>query len=475
MHQKVAGESGSITFAVLTATLGGLLFGYDTAVISGAIEAIDVNFIDPRGLSPNAGDSLAGFTVASALIGTVIGAAFAGALATRFGRRRSLILAAVLFFLSAVGSAWPEIGFGAPGSMGPDALTLFNIYRILGGIGVGLASMISPMYIAEIAPPERRGQLVTWQQLAIIGGMLVVYFVNWGIARQGDEQWVLTTGWRLMFASECIPAVLFFAMLFLIPESPRWLVQKGDEEGAVTVLHSLGLRRPGLLEEIRQSLVVPRRPLFSYGAILIAIGLLLSVFQQFVGINVVLYYAPFIFKSMGSSTDTALLQTVAVGAVNLGFTVIAMLTVDRWGRKPLMIAGAVVMALSMGTLGTLFYVDSLGLGALLAMLVYIAGFALSWGPVVWVLLAEIFPNPVKGQAMALAVTAQWISNFLVSWSFKILDGDPTLVAMFNHGFAYWLYGAMSVLAAIFVWKMLPETKGRTLEEMGLLWKAEERR
>ncbi|MGV2497213.1 D-xylose transporter XylE [Pelagerythrobacter aerophilus] len=474
MHQKVAEKSGSITFAVLTATLGGLLFGYDTAVISGAIEAIDVNFIDPRGLAPNVRDSLSGFTVASALIGTVIGAAMAGMLATRFGRRRSLILAAALFFASALGSAWPEIGFGAPGSMGPDALTLFNVYRILGGIGVGLASMISPMYIAEIAPSERRGQLVTWQQLAIIGGMLVVYFVNWGIARQGDEQWVLSTGWRLMFASECIPAVLFFGMLFFIPESPRWLVQKGDEEGAVRVLHSLGLRRPGLLDEIRQSLVIPRRPLFSYGAALIVVGLLLSVFQQFVGINVVLYYAPFIFKSMGSSTDTALLQTIAVGAINLGFTVLAMLTVDRWGRKPLMITGAVVMALSMGTLGTLFYVDSLGLGALLAMLVYIAGFALSWGPVVWVLLAEIFPNPVKGQAMALAVTAQWISNFLVSWSFKVLDGDPTLVAMFNHGFAYWLYGAMSVLAALFVWKMLPETKGRTLEEMGLLWKAEER-
>src|SRR5690606_35602882 len=199
MHQKVAGKSGSITFAVLTATLGGLLFGYDTAVISGAIEAIDVNFIDPRGLSPNARDSLSGFTVASALIGTIIGAALAGMLATRFGRRRSLILAAVLFYLSAVGSAWPEFGFDAPGSMGADALTLFNVYRILGGIGVGLASMISPMYIAEIAPPERRGQLVTWQQLAIIGGMLVVYFVNWGLARQGDEQWVLTTGWRLMF------------------------------------------------------------------------------------------------------------------------------------------------------------------------------------------------------------------------------------------------------------------------------------
>lgn len=468
-HSTASGSR--LVLPVATATLGGLLFGYDTAVISGAIGAIDANFIDPRGLGSTARDSLSGFTVASALIGTIIGAASAGMLATRFGRRRTLILAAILFFVSALGSAFPELGLGAIGGMGTDALTPFNIYRILGGIGVGIASMISPMYIAEVAPPESRGRLVTWQQIAIIGGMLVVYFVNWGIALQGDDIWVLETGWRLMFASECIPALLFFGLLFLIPESPRWLVQRGDEAAAESVLDRLGLHRPGVLEEIRASLVVPKEPLFRYGVPLIVVGVLLSVFQQFVGINVVLYYAPHIFRTMGGSTDTALLQTVIVGAVNLGFTVVAMLSVDRWGRKPLMITGALVMAAAMALLGTLFYVGAMGVGALLAMLLYIAGFALSWGPVVWVLLAEIFPNPVKGQAMAVAVTAQWVSNFIVSWSFKILDGDPWLVATFNHGFAYWIYSAMALLAALFVWRMLPETKGRTLEEMASLWRA----
>ena len=470
MEAQTATQRPAIGFAVLTATLGGLLFGYDTAVISGAISAIDANFIAPRGLPANAADALSGFAISSALIGTVIGAAIAGALATQFGRRPSLLIAAVLFFLSALGAAVPEIGLGPIGGMGVHALTPFAIYRILGGVGVGIASMISPLYIAEIAPAAQRGRLVAWQQIAIIGGMLIIYFVNWAIARQGDEAWLISTGWRFMFASGAIPAAAFFGLLFLVPESPRWLVQHGDAAEATAVLDRLGINRPGLIEEIRESLIEPRQPLLTYGVPLIIVGVLLSVFQQFVGINAVLYYAPEIFKNVGANTDTAMLQTIIVGAANFTFTLIAMMTVDRWGRKPLMIAGALVMAASMLALGAFFYWRQTGIGALIAMSAYIAGFALSWGPVVWILLAEIFPNSIKGQAMAIAVTAQWISNFAVSTSFKVLNGDPWLTAHFNHGFAYWLYGIMSLLAALFVWRMLPETKGRKLEEMGLLWK-----
>jgi SP family xylose:H+ symportor-like MFS transporter len=212
--------------------------------------------------------------------------------------------------------------------------------------------------------------------------------------------------------------------------------------------------------------------LFSYGALLIFIGITVSVFQQFVGINVVLYYATDIFKGMGMSTNASLMQTIIVGAVNLVFTVVAVLSVDRFGRKPLQIIGALVMAVSMITLGADFWLGGKGMIALVSMLVYTAGFAVSWGPVTWVLLSEIFPNQIRGKAMAVAVAAQWIANYLVSWSFPILDENPYLVAHFKHGFAYWIYGVMSILAALFMWRFVPETKGRSLEQMEKLWYAD---
>ena len=461
----------NVTVVTLVATLGGLLFGYDTAVISGAVGAIDANFVDPWQLSPTARDSLSGFAISSALVGTIIGAAMAGWASTRFGRRASMQLAAILFFVSALGSALPELGFAPVGQMGPEAVWPFIFYRIVGGIGVGLASMLAPMYIAEIAPSRIRGRLVSYNQMAIIFGMLVVYFVNWGIALQGDDAWVIETGWRWMFASECIPAALFFVLLLTVPESPRWLVLKDRDEAALSVLGRFNApdRARQVLDEIKVSLAAKSEPLFKYGGVLIAVGILLSVFQQFVGINVVLYYAPFIFQNMGATTDAALLQTVLVGVANLGFTLVAILTVDRLGRRPLMITGALVMAAAMFTLGSLFNANALGLPALIAMLVYIAGFAMSWGPVTWVLLSEIFPNPIKGKAMAIAVVAQWVANLAVSWSFKVIDGNSWLVAQFNHGFAYWVYGVMGVLAALFVLRAVPETKGRHLEDMHHLW------
>ena len=461
----------NVTVVTLVATLGGLLFGYDTAVISGAVGAIDANFVDPWQLSPTARDSLSGFAISSALVGTIIGAAMAGWASTRFGRRASMQLAAVLFFVSALGSALPELGFAPVGQMGPEAVWPFIFYRIVGGIGVGLASMLAPMYIAEIAPSRIRGRLVSYNQMAIIFGMLVVYFVNWGIALQGDDAWVIETGWCWMFASECIPAALFFVLLLTVPESPRWLVLKDRDEAALSVLGRFNApdRARQVLDEIKVSLAAKSEPLFKYGGVLIAVGILLSVFQQFVGINVVLYYAPFIFQNMGATTDAALLQTVLVGVANLGFTLVAILTVDRLGRRPLMITGALVMAAAMFTLGSLFNANALGLPALIAMLVYIAGFAMSWGPVTWVLLSEIFPNPIKGKAMAIAVVAQWVANLAVSWSFKVIDGNSWLVAQFNHGFAYWIYGVMGVLAALFVLRAVPETKGRHLEDMHHLW------
>lgn len=502
----------------LVATLGGLLFGYDTAVISGTVESLRTFFIEPYGLPLDQANALEGFVVSSALIGCILGASFAGWISQRYGRKPTLMLAAILFLLSAVGSAWPELGLGLPGSGNHTYMYLFVVYRILGGVGVGLASMVSPMYIAEVAPAERRGNLVSWNQFAIIFGMLVVYFVNYSIALQGDAGWLHTVGWRWMFASETIPAVLFLVFLTMVPETPRYLVMRGRTEKAAHILTRLvgeeaagrevaairesfhekeASMRPyyrfmgawvviflllygalewgkhtsaleiALIGSFFLSLLFPIR---SYGALIILVGVLLSGFQQFVGINVVLYYAPEIFKTMGAATDAALLQQIVVGAVNLSFTVLAIFTVDRFGRRPLMMIGALVMAVSMLLLGTTFYTHSVGVGSLICMLVYTAGFAMSWGPVCWVLLSEIFPNSIRSTVMSIAVAGQWIANFLVSWTFPMLDKNQYLTETFNHGMAYWLYGLMGILAALFIWKFVPETKGKTLEQMEKYWK-----
>jgi MFS transporter, SP family, xylose:H+ symportor len=453
------------------ATLGGLLFGYDTAVISGAVTSIDAYFINPLGLPETARNSLSGWTIGSALIGCMIGALIAGWISTAMGRKGGLILSGLLFLLGSLGSAWPELGFGVIGQMGPKALNQFVFYRVLGGIGVGVASMLSPLYIAEISPSAIRGRLVSFNQLAIVGGILLVYCVNWFVGNQGDDEWVKSTGWRYMLASEAIPAGLLLGLLMFVPDTPRWLVLRGRSDEALVGLRRIMGERDAreILSDIQKSLSEKSGALLSFGWPVVIVGVLISVFQQFVGINAVLYYAPLMFSNMGASANTALLQTLIVGGANVIFTVVAIVTVDKWGRKPLLVTGAIIMAVAMIALGCLFNAHAVGLAALVAVVVYIAGFALSWGPVAWVMLAEMFPNSIKGKALGLAVAAQWIANWLVSTSFKVIDGNSALNAMFNHGFAYWIYGGMSVLAALFVIRYVPETKGRSLEAIQELW------
>jgi SP family xylose:H+ symportor-like MFS transporter len=459
----------------LVATLGGFLFGYDTAVISGTVSSLDKFFVLPFGLDETESNARLGFLVSSALIGCIIGGVFGGLIGKKFGRKNGLLLAAILFLISAIGSAIPEMFIRPIGQGDHTFIYIFVLYRIIGGIGVGLASMLSPLYIAEIAPAKSRGKLVSMNQFAIIFGMLVVYFVNYFIAQQGDSTWLESIGWRWMFASEIIPALFFLLFLFFVPDTPRSLMLQSKPEKALEVLVKVNGKEEAqiILAEIKNTVTKRSGKLFSYGVSIIVFGVLLSVFQQFVGINVVLYYAPEIFKSMGSRTETALLQTIIVGGVNLLFTVIAIQSVDKVGRKPLMIVGAIGMALAMFAIGTAFSSGSLGMFALICMLVYVAAFAMSWGPVTWVLLSEIFPNDVRGKALAVAVAAQWIANYLVSWTFPMMDKNRYLLEKFNHGFAYWIYGAMGLLAAFFVWKYIPETKGKTLEEMNNLWSDEE--
>lgn len=445
----------------IVATLGGLLFGYDTAVISGAEKSIEAFLIEPLGLS----SFLHGITVSSALIGCIIGGALSGLISSKFGRKNALIIAGLLFLLSALGSGNPEFLFFEKGVPTMGLLWTFNFYRIIGGIGVGLASAVCPMYIGEVAPAEIRGKLVSLNQFAIIFGMLVVYFVNWEIADGQTIEWINEIGWRRMFVSESIPASLFAILMFFMPETPRYLALQHQDDKALSILTRInGVERAKqILVDIKNTVETSKAKLFSYGKIVIVIGVLLSVFQQFVGINVALYYAPRIFESMGAAKDASMLQTIIMGLVNVIFTVVAIMTVDKWGRKPLLITGSIGMAIGMIAISALAFFDIIGIATLVFIIIYTASFMMSWGPICWVLISEIFPNKIRSQAIAIAVAAQWAANFFISSTY------PPMME-FSSGGTYLFYGIMSILSAIFVWKMVPETKGKTLEEMENIWK-----
>ena len=440
----------------LVATLGGLLFGYDTAVISGAEQALQKHM----GLD----DVWHGLTVSSALIGCVIGSALSGSFASSLGRRDSLRVAALLFFLSALGSAYPEFPFFEKGDTSFALILMFNFYRIIGGIGVGLASAICPMYIAEIAPSDIRGKLVSCNQFAIIFGMLVVYFVNYSIKASITEEVLITDGWRYMFLSGAVPAALFGILLFFIPRTPRFLVMTGRHEAALAVLKRVNGEERALiiLEEIKSVSKEKREKLLTYGLTVVVVGILLSVFQQAIGINAVLYYAPRIFEKIGGGGDS-MMQTVVMGCVNIVFTLVAIFTVEKVGRKPLLIVGSVGMAIGAFSVALCDELHVEGILPVLSIIVYAAFFMMSWGPICWVLISEIFPNTIRSQAVAIAVAFQWIFNYLVSSTF------PALYE-FSPGFAYGLYGVICVISALFVWRMVPETKGLTLEQMSNLWR-----
>ncbi|MFC0271773.1 D-xylose transporter XylE [Metabacillus herbersteinensis] len=447
----------------LVACIGGLLFGYDTAVISGADKSIEAYLVKPLGL----GSLAHGATISSALIGCIIGGLISGYFASKFGRKNSLIAAAALFFLSALGSAYPEFLFFTKGEPSISLLLTFNLYRIIGGIGVGLASAIVPIYIGEIAPANIRGRLVSFNQFTIIFGMLVVYFVNWGIANGQPLEWINDVGWRYMFASEAIPALLFGLLLLFVPETPRYLTLKNQDDKALAILTKINgsSEAKSILKEIKQTVTVnvSSEKLFAYGKLVIIIGILLSVFQQFVGINVALYYAPRIFESMGAAKDASMLQTIVMGLINVVFTVIAILTVDKWGRKPLLIVGSIGMAIGMFGVAGLAFSNVIGISTLIFIIIYTASFMMSWGPICWVLISEIFPNKIRGQAVAVAVAAQWAANYLISSTYPMM-------MEYSSGLTYGFYGLMSVLSAIFVWKFIPETKGKTLEQMDNVWR-----
>lgn len=431
-----------ITITVIAA-LGGFLFGFDTAVISGANPFIQKYFgLDEISL---------GWAVSSVIVGCIIGAFSAGFVSDLIGRKKVLIITSILFTFSALGTA-----------LATD-FTFFIMARILGGIGVGAASAMSPTYIAEVSPAHQRGRLVSINQLTIVVGILVVYFTNYAFASAfGDESW------RWMLGSETLPALAFFFLLFIIPESPRWLYKNNQKEKAREVLRKLAGDREATheLEEIETTLhgkteKVAFGDLFKGKmAKVTMVGIVLAMLQQLVGINAIIYYAPTIFASAGAGMESALAQTVAIGAVNLTFTFVAIWLVDKLGRKPLLLAGSVGMTISLSILVLSFLSESLGgFGVLFSILGYIASFAATHAAVMWVVVSEIFPNKYRGSAISVALFLHWSSTYLVTQTF------PWLLANKGGAFAFGIFAVISAFSFFFVWFFVPESKGKSLEQI----------
>ncbi len=432
---------GYVILISVVAALGGLLFGFDTAVISGTI-----NFIQPYfGLS----EIELGWTVSSLLFGCIAGVFIAGKAGDRYGRKKVLMAAALLFFFSAIGSA------------SAHSLPIFLFARILGGIAVGVASILSPMYIAELAPAKYRGTLVSLNQLAIVIGILVAFFSNYLLVGTGENNW------RWMLLVMAAPAVLLFFSLFLVPESPRWLVARNRNVEALKVL----VKTSGVelaqseLNEIQQTLKNQEESTFSELFApkvkpLLFIGIILAVFQQITGINTIMYYAPKIFANIGQSNDSALLQTILIGGTNLVFTLVAMVLIDRFGRKLLIVIGSTGMMLMLAGLSVLFFTNQTsGVLVLVFILGYIAFFAASLGPALWVVATELFPNRLRSKGMSIAIVSLWIACTIVTIAF------PIMLEKLSGGITFLIFALICLANLLYVIKYVPETKGKTLEEL----------
>ena len=433
-----------VLYVSIVAALGGLLFGFDTAIIAGA-----ARFLKERFALSAFGEGLA---VSIVLVGCMAGAAIAGSVSDRLGRRRFMFISAVLFFISALGCAIPQ------------NLIQFLIFRFIGGLAIGSASIVSPLYISEVAPPKIRGALVSVNQLAIVTGILMSYFVSWILVGAG------ASNWRWMFATGAIPAVVFFLFVLGVPESPRWLVKQGRESEASTILTRLNgpeIAKSELVN-IKETLTLEGgslKELLQPGfRTALFIGIFLAVFQQITGINAVIYYAPRFFEAAGLARSSAILQSALIGVVNVVFTLVAIALVDRLGRKPMLMVGSAGMGLSFILLGAAFKFQLFsGSLILLFTLLYIAFFAMTLGPIVWVVIAEIFPTRIRGRAMAIATVSLWLADFAVSLTF------PVIADKLHESFAFWLYAGMCLINFFFIWAVLPETKGKSLEEIERRW------
>lgn len=446
----------------IVSALGGFLFGYDTGVINGS-QYYFSQFFDLDAV-------MKGWVVGSALIGCFFGAVLAGPLSTGIGRKYSLIISASLFTISAWGSGLPDFL--------PQSVTLLVIFRILGGIGIGIASMNAPTYIAEISPAKIRGTLVSYYQLAIVIGFFIVFLVTYFIGNSGNEAENIQNGWRYMLWSELIPCLLFLGLLFFVPKSPRWLALKGHKSQALDILVRIHGKEIADIEfqEIEKSIQKDDKKgkvnIFAKGVFsIIVIGTVLSILQQFTGINAVLYYGADIFEqALGFGPEDVLEQQILLAAVNLVFTLVAMATVDKLGRKPLIYIGSVGMLCGFILLGSTLMSGYIGIWSLIGVLLFTAAFAMSMGPVVWVLLSEMFPNNMRSAAMSIAVAAQWAANYVVTQSFPIVaESELNNSEYWSGSLPYFIFSVFIFIIIFFTYKFIPETKGKSLEQLENLW------
>jgi SP family arabinose:H+ symporter-like MFS transporter len=452
-----------LTLICFVASLGGVLFGFDTAVISGTFGFVETFFtLDKLEV---------GWFASSALVGAIAGAAMAGVLSDTYGRKPVLFVAALFFFISALGSTMP-----------PNFMFLI-VARLVGGFGVGMASVLAPLYISEVAPPKIRGRLVALYQLSIVIGILLAYFSNWfllGFAQDNLNAFggtgifhkaMVSEVWRGMFGSEMIPSALFIVLLFLIPESPRWLIKNGQSDKGYTILSKISganVAKEELVEIKKMVTHVKGKisELFKPGlrlALIVGVGL--SVFGQFTGVNIIVYYGPTILEDAGFQLDSALQFQVAIGIINLIFTIIALWKIDSWGRRPLLIWGMAAVFISLMIIATMFSLGQSGIWIVVMLCVYMAALAISINAVIWVLIGEIFPTRIRGRAMSIATFANWGINFMTAFLF------PWYVDKIGVGAGFFTFAFMCLIATIFFYKVIPETKGKSLEEIETYWKS----
>ena len=443
-------------------SLGGLLFGFDTAVISGTFSFIEQYF--------SLDEIEIGWFASSALIGAIIGALVSGSLSDRFGRKPILIIAAFLFFISALGCTIP------------NSFIFLIVARIIGGIGVGMASVLAPLYISEFSPPNIRGKLIALYQLSIVIGILLAYLSNWLLLKFSQESTSLfnetdklykifvSEVWRGMFGFEMIPSGLFILLLFLIPESPRWLIKNNNPEKGFNILTKISGEKIAEKEfkEIKNSISKFKGELSDLLrpglrlALLVGIGL--SVFGQFTGVNIIIYYGPTILENAGFKIDGALQFQVAIGLINLIFTILALWKIDRWGRRPLLVYGMFSVFISLIIIAFQFtFGSSQGILIVVMLCIYMASLALSINAVIWVLIGEIFPNRIRGSAMSIVTFTNWGANFLTAFTF------PWYIDKIGMGGGFFTFAGMCLLATMFFNKYVPETKGKTLEEIENFW------
>jgi len=460
-NEKI-GSKGYLALICFVASLGGLLFGFDTAVISGTFGFVELQY----GLSKLE----VGWFGSSALVGSIIGAFVAGTLSDKYGRKPILILSGILFFISALGSTIPP------------SFTFLIIARLVGGLGVGMASVLAPLYISEFSPPKIRGRLVALYQLSIVIGILIAFFSNWSLLNYSQNftgvlnenlfyKVFVSEIWRGMFGAEMIPALLFIALLFIVPESPRWLIKAGFEKRGFTILSKISGEQTANfeLQEIKNALDQEEgtlAELIKPGlrlALIVGVGL--SFFGQFTGVNILVYYGPTILENAGYKLGSALQFQVAIGIINFIFTIIALWKIDKWGRRPLLIGGMAATFISLLIIAMQFTLSvASGLWIVIMLCIYMASLALSINAVIWVLIGEIFPNRIRGRAMSIATFANWGTNFITAFIF------PWYVATIGMNAGFFTFAAMCLIAAIFFYKYVPETKGKSLEEIERYWK-----